>query len=96
MIARIELVTGNLFLDETVEGLVVVEGLDDIVAIPLDVGPRFIGLVAVAVGVAGDIQLVASPAFAVCRRRKQAVDDLFVCRGSIVVDERLDLVGCRH
>ena len=71
-----QLVAGDLFLDEAVVGLVGVEGLDDVVAIAPGVGARLVGLEAVGLGVAGEVEPVAAPALAVVRRGEQAVDEL--------------------
>jgi hypothetical protein len=63
-----ELVAGDLFMDELVVGLVGVERLDDVVAVAPGVGTGFVGLETVAVGVAGEIEPVASPPPAVVAR----------------------------
>ena len=74
-----QFVAGELLQHEAVVGLVGVEGVDDVVAITPGVGAVVVGLVAVAVGVADEVQPVARPAFAVVRageevftRRSQA------------------------
>ena len=67
-IAGERLVAGELLEDEAVERLVGVEGADDVVAIAPGVGPRFVELVAVGVGVAGEVEPVPAPALAVVRR----------------------------
>ena len=62
-----DLVTGKLLADETVVGLVFVEGLDDIVAVRPCV--RAVGVLAVAIGlgIAGKIQPMLRPTLAVTR-----------------------------
>ncbi len=72
-IVGIELVAGDLLLHEAIVGLVLIEGIDHVVAIPPDVGARLIALEPFAIGVACEIQPVARPAFAVARRSQQAV-----------------------
>ena len=85
---RVQLIAGELFLDEAIPGLVGVEGADDIIAVAPGVRADRIRVgVAVGVGVAGDVEPMAGPAFAVCRRGEQAFDEFGVGVGRGVGDE---------
>ena len=63
----IQLVAGNLLHDELVIGLVLVEGVDDIVAIAPCFRDVIVVLISRAVGVTGHIQPEPGPPFAVVR-----------------------------
>jgi hypothetical protein len=91
-----QLVAGELLLDEAVERLVLVEGLDDVVAVAPDVRPRAVGVVAVAVGITCQVEPAPRLALAVARRREKPVDQLLVGLRRLVVDERLDLLRRRQ
>ena len=65
----------DLFPGELVVGKIVVEGLDDPVAIGPGIAAGFVVLKAVALSVASDIEPVACPAFAVIGRGEKVVDD---------------------
>ena len=88
-VVRLELVAGDLPLDERVVRQVLVERLDDEVAIVIGGRPVVVVLEAVALGEAGQVEPVPGPALAVVRDGEQPVDQLRegVRRG--VVDERL-------
>ena len=60
-------VAGQLFLDETAVGLVLVQRVDDIVAIGPGVGPGFVFVVAVRLAVVDHVQPMAGPTFAIAR-----------------------------
>ena len=68
-------VAGELFADELIERLVVLEGVEHVVAVEAGFGDGIIGVVAGRVGVAHDVEPVASPAFAVVGRGEQAFDE---------------------
>ena len=68
-------VAGELFADKLIERLVVLEGVDHIVAVEASFGDGIVGVVAGRVGVAHDVEPVASPAFAVVGRGEQAFDE---------------------
>ena len=89
-------VAGELLPDEPVVGLVFVERLNDVVAIAPGVPVDDVVVHAVAVGVAGHIQPVAPPAFAVARRSEQAVHEARERVFRVVVQERAHLVGIRR
>ena len=70
-------VGGELLAHETVERFVVIEGGDDVVAVGVGVG-ILLGLAengALGIGVAGHVQPVAAPAFAVAGVVEKAVDE---------------------
>ena len=72
-------VAGQLVDDELVEGLVAVEGLDH----PVAVGPddaSGVGGVAGTVGIAGEVEPLAGPMFAVGGLGQEMRDDFGVCR----------------
>src|SRR5215467_15243219 len=71
------LVAGDLFLYKSVVGLVVIEGLDDVVSISKEVRLVRVVLIAARVCIACCIQPVAAPSLAVVRRREQPVDQSF-------------------
>src|SRR5947209_3683947 len=82
-----ELVAGDLFADQTVVRLVVVEGPDQIVAVVPGLGPQLIDPVAVGVGVADQVEPVLGPSLAVSGRGEQAVDQRLVGVGRGVGEE---------
>ena len=71
-------VAGDLSPNKLVVGEVGIDRLDHPVAIPPGVGPELIAFEAVGVGVVGDVEPVAGPAFAVVGRGEQAVDEFFI------------------
>ena len=71
-------VAGKLLDRETIEWEVAVDGIDYPVAINVGVGTRAVGLVAVRIGVPGQVEPVAPPAFAEVRRGEQPVDQALV------------------
>ena len=88
-----EFVAGELFVEEAVVGFVGVEGGDDVVAVTPGVGTVEVVFLAVGIGVAGEVEPVASPAFAVVRGGEEFVDEIGPGVGGIVVDEGGDLRG---
>jgi hypothetical protein len=84
-----------LFGDEAVEGLILVEGVDDVVAVAPGGRLGTVALVAVGFGIAGDVEPVPRPAFAVFGPVKQAIDDVLIGIGRLVVQEGLLLLRRR-
>lgn len=81
-------VAGDLSFDELVIGQILIEGIDDPVAVAEGV---WIGVILsgieLVVGVAGDIEPVAAPAFAIAGGGEQAVDDVFPgTRGAVALE----------
>ena len=96
-VAGERLVAGELLEDEAVVRLVGVEGADDVVAVAPGVGPRFVELVAVGLGVAGEVEPVPAPALAVVRARRAAGRSPSRRRpGDLSFDERVDLLRRRR
>jgi hypothetical protein len=88
-----EEVAGDLFHHEAVEGEVLVEGADDVVAEAPGVGADVVLFVAVGLAVADDVEPVAAPAFAVGGGGEEAVDERFVGVGGGVLEEGFDFGG---
>ncbi len=91
LVARRDLVSGDLFLDELVVRLVGGERVDDVVAVAPHVGAGLIVLEPGAVGVAREIQPAARLALGVPRRCEQAIDQPRVRVGRWVGDEVADI-----
>ena len=96
--AERELVGGELFDEKLVEGQIGVEGADDVVAVGVREGEAAFGVadeVALGVGVAGDVEPEAAPAFAVAGGGEEAVDGAGVGVGRAVGEEGGDFGGRR-
>ena len=70
-----EHVTGDLFAEKLVVGLVGVERGDDVIAVVPGVGAKLVALEAVGIGVVRDVEPVARPALAVVRAGEEAVHE---------------------
>ena len=92
----VQLVAGQLLLDEAVVRLVLVEGVDDVIAVAPGERLFAVALVAVGLGVADHVQPEARPALAVLRPGQQAVEQGFVSTRRCVGHERLDLLRRRR
>ncbi len=86
-------VTGDLATDELVVGKVGVDGVDDPVAVTPGLGEGVVAFLAGAFGVAGDVQPVASPAFAEAWGGEEVVDDAGEGSGGRIGGILLDEVG---
>ena len=64
-VIRPQLIPRDLFLHKAIVGFVVIERLDDVVAVPPGIAIINVRLIAAAVGVPGGVEPVAGPAFAV-------------------------------
>ena len=89
-IGRANQVAGNLLANELVIRQVVIEGFDDVVAIAPGVGIAMVLVVAGGVGIACDVEPMASPAFAIARRGEQAIYHAGKSSGRRVSLEGLD------
>ena len=69
-----QLIACQLFEDKAIKGLVFVKGLDDIIAIPPDIGFEGIAFVAVGLGITDKIEPMPAPAFAVLRASQEIGD----------------------
>ena len=89
-------IAGELLACKAVKRLVCVEGLDDVVAVWIDV-PRGVGVVPDGVCKADDIQPVLRHFLAIVRACKEAVDEVFVGLWRLVIDECLNFgIGRRE
>ena len=86
-------VAGELLDRELVVGQVAVEGVDHPVAVPPDVGAQRVGAVARAVGVAGQVEPHAGPAFAEGGIFQEAIDRSLVGAWGLVVEKLPQLFG---
>ena len=77
---------------KVVYGLSRLKRLDHVIAIPPCGDEKVVGLEPGRVGVAHQVQPVAAPTLAVARRSEQAIDQLFVGVGGLVVDELFHLL----
>ena len=98
MLHGVNVVGGELLDDELVVRFILIVGLHDVVA----VGPGVrvavvlaaivhVAVAADGVGVAGGIQPVARPAFAVVRAGEEAINDRFPSIRRLVRQKRIDL-----
>ncbi len=88
------LVAGELLADETIVRLVAIEGMDDVIAITPGVRPIFVQAKTVRLGIAGQVEPVPAPAFAVARAGKQTVHQPVVGIGSSVGEKGVNF--CRR
>ena len=87
-----EFVTGYLFQQEAVVGLVVVESADHVVAVSPRMGADRVGRAfAFRIGIAGQVEPVPSPAFTVVPAGQEAIDHPGVGTGLLVSQEGLDV-----
>ena len=84
----VHLVASDLFGEEQVVRLVLVERLDDVVAIAPCVGPMHVVLETTGVGVPRHVKPVAPVALAVVRRREKRIDQALPCLRGLVRHER--------
>ena len=89
-----KLIAGDLRFDEEIVGHVPIEGVDHPVAVAESVGVRGLASgVELVVGIAGYIEPVAAPAFAVARAGQQTVYYFFERVRRFVGEEGVDLFG---
>ena len=88
-VVGVEFVAGDLLPDEAVVRFVFVERLDDVVAVAP--GDEEVGVLfeTGGIAVAGEVEPVASPFFAVARGGEQAVDFVLPGVGGFVVEEEI-------
>ena len=89
-------VAGDLSGEKSVVGHVGIEGPDHPVAVAAGFADGVVGAVAGRVGVAGDVEPVASPALSVGTRSEEPVDDPLPGIGGGVVEKGADLGGRRR
>ena len=90
-----EEVAGDLFDRELVKRHVGVEGINDPLAVAPGVGPDLVFFIAIGVGVAGEVEPLAGPFFAVVGGVEVSFDESFVGVGPEVGEEVCDLLGRR-
>ena len=73
-----QLIARQLLENETVEGLVGIEGPDHVVAEPPSPGSKFIPIEAIAVAVADDVEPLARLVFSITRGSQQAIDQTLI------------------
>ena len=84
-------VAGNLLADELVVRQILVERFNDVIAIAPCIRVAVVFVVAGGIGIARDVQPVASPLLAISRRGEQAIHGLLVRFRGMVRQEALDL-----
>ena len=94
-IGAFEFITRQLLGEETVERLVLPEGLDHVIPVAPGVRFRSVALVTVGFGVANDIEPVAGPTLSVRRAVEQIVDEPVVGLGRFIGQERFRFSGSR-
>ena len=85
-------VSRDLVLHESIVGKVPIEAVDHIVPVAPGIGHGDVFVQAAGIGVAGDVQPVAAPAFAVAGRGQQAVHQPGEGPGSLVAEKLLDFL----
>ena len=95
-IRRINLVARQMFADELVVRLVVVQRANDIVAERSGIRAESVFAVSIAVGIPDDIEPVLRPAFAITRTRQQFSDQSWPGIRTIVFDKGFDLFRSRR
>ena len=93
-VAGSQLIPGKLMLKKCVVRHVLIEGIDDPVAVPPGIWSVFIAFKAAGVCVADDVQPVASPALAVLRAGEEAIDNLWPSIRTAVLFECLNFFKC--
>ena len=86
----------ELLAHEAVVGFVGIQAADDPVAVAPRGGAEKIGAVAVAVGVAHEVEPVLRPALAVARAREQFVHEALGCIGARISNEGVQLSSARR
>ncbi len=88
-------ISGELLDRELIVRHIAIERVDDPVSIAPRIGPELIGLVTIAIRIAGQIQPVPRPFFTIMRRGKQPVCEPFVCIRTVVRQELSKFLGTR-
>ena len=91
-----QLITGELFADERVERLVIVESTHHVIPIVILCRAELIPFESVRIGVPHDIEPVASPAHTILRVGEPPVNELFVRIGRWVIDKSIDFLRRRR
>ena len=83
-------ISGNLLLEETKVGLVLVERLDDIIPIPPGIGSSFVPFETMSVCIMGQIKPVLGYAFTKTGMTKQTINQFLIGIGSVVGKKGID------
>ena len=86
----VDLVAGNLFDEESIVRFVLIERLDDVVAVPPRIRAMHVVFESGRVGISRDVEPEAAVAFAVMRRRQQRIDETLPRVGRAIRNERID------
>ena len=89
VLAKVELIRGELLDKEFIVGQIVIERTNDVIAVGEGMG-------AVGTGVSSHIQPVTAPAFAVVPRGEQTIHDCCERLRGLVRHEGRDFLGCRR
>src|SRR5205823_646681 len=87
VVAGIDLIAGDLLLNEAVIRLVVIERAYDVVAVAPGMGTLGVGLVAVGIGVADQVEPAQRPALPIVRGGEQTVYHLLICACAPVAEK---------
>ena len=85
----LQFISRQLLPDEAVEGQVLIQGLDHVVAVAKSVGTQIIGLEAVGLRITNQVQPMLRPALAVVWRIEQSFDHLAIGIGRGIGQEGL-------
>lgn len=89
-------IAGQLLNRELIERQIAVECVDHPLTVAPRPGTRAVLFIAVAIGVACEVEPIARPLFAIVGRIEEAIDQPFVCVGTVVAQERVDLFWGRR
>src|SRR5262245_16076550 len=88
-----EHVAGNLLADELVVRLVLVEALNDVIAIAPRVIADLVAFEALTLREPSHVEPVSSPALAITRRGQQSINQLLICIWRLVFQEGVQFLG---
>lgn len=91
-IIRTQYVARQLHADKFVVGQILIECVDDPVAIGIGVVARLVVFKTIALSEAHDVQPMSSPAFSIVRRCKHPINQIFVGMIGQIVEKRGDFV----
>ncbi len=95
-IVRPQLISGDLLFHEAVVWLVLIERLNDVIAVAPGVRAGLVGFEPFTFGVSGEVQPMTRPPLAIVRRGEQPVDNFLVRVGRFVGDESVYFFGRRR
>ena len=91
-----QLIARKLLRDKPIVRQIVIEGVDDPIAVPPRAGLFLVAFVATGVGIADDIEPIPRPVLAVERRCEQSIDESRVGIRGGIVRELVDLLSRRR